>query len=377
MTRDISQTRLLVLQAAYSFISQLSIAVLFPFLRQHFSFAQISLQAAIGYVIPIVLLPFLRGFNFRLSILFGIAASALRAGYVLYVDQPHELYLYAVISGLQVIFFWIPYEILYFHGHDTKIHGRQSAAYFAIFSGAGIVMPVLSGFIADHFGFPILFGVGSGLMLVPFLFAFQIPQGYIRITLSDSLRHLKGVMLLFVFDGIFWSIAPGLIALSLLNFTKTAVQFGVVNSFVALGALFVSLFAARLSDRQQNRGMVIYPVSILSAILLIVLGRQQSLYVFTILFLIFTSLRTIAQPINNALPMDLRHDHAKLYMGRQFLLSIGRVVGFGLTWVSVLTFGLFPMYVAYGAGYIAYTFVVRGVLKASPQTIEPLPSVTQ
>ncbi|MDO8505960.1 MAG: hypothetical protein Q7S48_05320 [bacterium] len=377
MTRDIFQTRLLVLQAAYSFISQLSIAVLFPFLRQHFSFAQISLQSAIGYIIPIVLLPLLRGFNFRLSILFGIAASALRAGYVPYVDSPHELYLYAVISGLQVIFFWIPYEILYFHGHDAKIHGRQSAAYFAIFSGASIVMPVLSGFIADHFGFRILFGIGSGLMLIPFLFAFQIPKEYIRITLADSLRHLKGVMALFVFDGLFWSIAPGLVALSLLNFTQTAVQFGVVNSFVALGALFVSLFAARQSDRLQNRGMVIYPVSIFSAILLIVLGRQQSLYIFTIIFLVFTSLRTIAQPINNALPMDLRHDHAKLYMGRQFLLSIGRVLGFGLTWLSVLTFGLFPMYVAYAAGYLLYTLVVRLVLRAPSHTVESLPSVAQ
>ncbi|MDO8505573.1 MAG: MFS transporter, partial [bacterium] len=324
-----------------------------------------------------VLLPLLRGFNFRLSILFGIAASALRAWYVPYVDLPHELYLYAVISGLQVIFFWIPYEILYFHGHDTKIHGRQSAAYFSIFSGAGIVMPVLSGFIADHFGFRILFGIGSGLMFIPFLFAFQVPKEYIRITLVDSLRHLKGVMALFIFDGIFWSIAPGLVALSLLNFTQTAVHFGAVNSFVALGALFVSLFAARLSDRLQNRGMVIYPVSILSALLLIALGRQQSFYVFTVLFLIFTSLRTIAQPINNALPMDLRHDHAKLYMGRQFLLSIGRVLGFGLTWLSVLTFGLFPMYVAYAVGYLLYTLVVRLVLRAPSHTVELLPSVAQ
>ena len=184
-------------------------------------------------------------------------------------------------------------------------------------------------------------------------------------------------MALFVFDGLFWSIAPGLVALSLLDFTQTAAQFGVVNSFVALGALFVSVFTARLSDRRKNRGLVIYPISVTCAILLIALGRQQSLYVFTVIFLLFTSLRTIAQPINNALPMDLRHDHAKLYMGRQFLLSIGRVVGFGLTWLSVLTFGLFPMYVAYAAGYILYTFMVGWVLRTRPHTIEPLPFVAQ
>lgn len=369
----ISEKRLLALQAAYAFVGQLGIAVLFPFFRQNFSFAQISSQATLGFLVPILIIPFVRSFRIRTAIIAGVIAAGARFFYTAFVDQPHELYFYALIAGLSSVLFWIPFEILYFNKHDIGNHGKKSAWYFAIFSSAAILISPSAGVIADHFGFEKLFILSSVLMIIPLVLAVRLPVQTVNVTLKESLKHLRGVITLFIFDGVFWSIAPGLIALSLLNFTSTATQFGVVNSFVAIGAMCVSILAAHMSDRKRNRAAVIYPVSILSAAVMVLLGFQKSLIPFTLLFLVLSSLKTIAQPVNNALPMDLRHDHAKLYMGRQFLISVGRVFGFGLTWMSVLTFGLFPMYLIYALGYLLYTLVVSRVLRRPLLTVEPLP----
>lgn len=373
MNKDISSRRLLVLQAAYLFVGQLGTAVLFPYLRQHFSFAQISLQAVAGYMIAVLLPLFISGFKVRRVILGAIIITGIKTAYTAFVGNLPGLYLYAILAGLPLVYFWIPYEILYFKGHDVLKHGKQSAWYFAVFSGSGIIIPLVAGFIADRFGFHTLFYTGAVCMIIPLLLARKLPDVRISVKLSKSLKHLRGVIPIIIFDGLFWSITPGLVALSLLTFTTTAIQFGGANSLVAAGALIASMLAAHYSDRKRIRAMIIYPLSIMSAFILVLLGLQKSLLPFMLLFLVFTSVRTIALPINNAVPMDLHHDHAELYMARQFLTGVGRVLGFGLTWAAVLTVGLFPMYVIYALVYLIYIFIVRRALKAPVLSIEPLP----
>lgn len=378
-SKPVSQSYLLWLQVAYLAAVQLSLTILFPYLRKFFSFPQMSLQMAIGYVLPILLLPFVRGFAIRAAILLSFVLIVFRTIYLAGVNTVPELYIFALLSGLPNILFWIPYEILFFTKHDTTQHGRSSALYFLILSGSGIIMPVAAGFLADHWGFKLAFLISAGAMIVPFLLALKIPRQYVAVTLKESIAHLKGVKGLILLEGFFWSIPPCIIALSLLTLTSTAGQFGAVSSIVALGALLASLPIAHSSDRMQNRTKIIYPIYIGAAFILLALGRQTSLLWFTVFLLIFSSLRTMTQPVVNALVMDLRTDHTKLYMARQFLLSIGRVLGFGLTWLFALTQQLYVMYVIYALAHLVYLLMIRKTMKehaiarAGPAPLDPAP----
>ena len=357
--RTMSRSYLLALQVVYLVAIQMSMTILFPYLRQFFSFPQMSLQMAIGYMLPILVLPFMHGFAIRSAMLLAFLLATIRTFYLAGVDTAFGLYVFAILAGIPNVLFWIPYEILYFEKHDASRHGRHSATYFAVLSGSGILIPLVAGFFADHWGFKPVFFISACAMIIPFILTLRMPRRYVAVTLKDSLHHLRGIRGLLLFEGFLWSIPPCIIALSLLTFTRTAGQFGAVSSIVALGALLLSLPVARWSDAMRNRTKIIYPVYILAAVMLVALGRETSLLWFTIFLLIFSSLRSIAQPVINALPMDLRTDHAKLYMARQFLLSIGRVIGFGLTWIFALVNQLFTMYVIYALAHGVYLVIVR------------------
>lgn len=354
---------LLALQLINSIGAQLAMTVFFPFLKVHFSLAQMSLHQVASYAVPLFILPFIKTYRIRLFILCSFAVAVLRSFYVMGIHDLYQLYIFSFLFGLSLVFFWVPYELLYFRQRETASHGRRSSWYFGVLSIASVVAPITGGLIADHLGYNVLFGISAGFMLLAFVLALRLPNVKIEITLRESLAHLRGVNLLMIFDGFLLSATAGLLGLSLLTFTKTATQFGSVISLAGVAATAASMIVAHYSDRKNDRRWILYPLSIACACLLVVLGLQKNIVGFTIVLLILTSLRTVMQPIMNALPMDLRSDHGKLYVGRQVLLSTGRILGFALTWLFALRFSLFPMYVVYALAYLAYILIVRRALQ--------------
>ncbi len=352
-----SRAQLLWLQATQAFAIQLTMSMLYPFLRTRFSFAELSLQSLVQYSLPIILLPFIRVFWVRRFVLFAFAVSVVRMLFLSRVATPFELYATAALAGCMLVFFWVPYEITYFR--ERTRNGMTSAWYFGVMSVAGVMAPISAGVIADRFGYHILFLLAALIMIVPLILARRLPDEPIRETLRASLRSLRSIQHLLIFDGFLLSTSMCLTALSLLTFTKTATAFGTVSSLATLVATLVSFSAAQLSDRDGNRSRWITWTSVASAVLILALGWQTSFWWFSLVLVGYTCVRTLAQPIINALPMDLHPDHTKLYIGRQFLLSAGRVVGFGLTWACALSVGLRPMYVIYAIGFVVYVFCVR------------------
>lgn len=357
-----SQRYLLWLQVSQSFAIQLVMSILYPFLKQNFSFAELSLQSAIQYSAPLFLLPWIRTFWVRGFILFAFAITIIRMLIASHIDTHFELYTAALFASCTLVFFWVPYEILYFRSKTG--HGTSSAWYFGAMSLSSVLGPVTAGVIADRFGYPVLFGGAALLMLVPITLALHLPQERIQESLRASLASVAGIRHLIFFDGFFLSVNVCLLSLSLLTFTKTATSFGTVTSVATLIATLVSFAAARSSDQRGDRATWITITSLLSAVLLLALGWQTSFWWFSLLLVAYGCVRTLAQPVLNALPMDLRPDHTKLYIARQFLISSGRVLGFGLTWAFVLVYGLRPMYVVYALGFITYIVCVQRVLKS-------------
>lgn len=360
MKPAVSRSQLLWLQATQSFAIQLTMSVLYPFLRARFSFAELSLQSLVQYSLPIILLPFIRAFWVRRFVLFAFAVSVVRMLFLARVTTPLELYVAAALAGCMLVFFWVPYEITYFR--ERTRNGISSAWYFGVMSVAGVIAPILAGVIADRFGYRALFLLAAIIMLVPLVLARRLPDEPIRETLGASLRSLKKIRPLLVFDGFLLSTSMCLTGLSLLTLTKTATAFGTVSGLATLAATIVSFTAAQLSDRHGNRSSWITWTSVASAALILALGWQTSFWWFSLVLVAYTCVRTLAQPIINALPMDLHPDHTKLYIGRQFLISAGRVVGFALTWACAMSLGLRPMYVIYALAFVVYIFYVRKAL---------------
>ncbi len=356
-----TRPHLLWLQVSQSFGIQLAMSVFYPFLKQQFSFGELSLQSLVQYSIPLILLPFLRVIWVRRFILLAFALSIVRMLITTRIDTSLELYGAAVLAGSMPVFFWIPYEITYFR--QKTGHGQSSAWYFGSASVSSVLAPLLAGFIADTSGYRVLFLVAALVMTFPILLASRLPDEPVRETLRASLDSVRGIRHLIFFDGFLLSAAMCLLGLSLLTFTNTATSFGTVGSLAMLSATLLSLAVARISDATNNRLSWITWTSVASAILLLLLGWQTSFWWFSFFLIVYTSVRVLAQPIVNALPMDLRLDHTKLYIARQFLLSLGRVTGFGLTWACVYLSGLKPMYAIYALGFLVYAWCVRRVLQ--------------
>lgn len=356
-----SQKQLLWLQVSQGFAIQLIFSVLYPFLRQYFSFAELSLQSMVQYSLPLFLLPFIRVFWIKRFIAFAFALSIIRMIMAPGIDTSLELYSAAVLAGAYLVFFWVPYELLYFRARAGN--GVSSAWYFGVMSMVGIFGPIIAGFTADYLGYEILFGCAALLMLIPFFLVSRLPDERVNVGLTESLASVRGIRHLLFFDGFFLSMGACLFALTLLTFTKTATDFGMITGLATLVATLTSFSAAGMSDKKGDRFMIIAITSGLLAVLTFALGFQTSFWWFSFLLVVHASIRTIAQPFLNALPMDLHPDHTKLYVARQFLLSVGRVLGFGMTWLCALTVGLKPMYMAYALGFIAYIVCVKRALR--------------
>lgn len=361
MTPLPSRARLLWLQLSQGVATQLALSVFYPFLSQHFSFAQLSLQSLVQSSVPLLILPFIREFWIRRFILLAFAISIVRMLLATRIDSPLELYSSALLTGSMLVFFWVPYEILYFR--EQSRHGTSSAWYFSTGAISSVITPLIAGLVADTFGYTALFSLAALMMIIPLGLAWQLPDQPIHESLWSSLPAVKGIKHLLFLDGFLLSASMCLLGLSLLTFTKTATQFGAVSSVVTLAATLLSFVAAKASDQDQHRWTWIAGTGLTSAVTLIMLGWQTSFWWFSLLLILYTSLRTLAQPIVNALPMDLQPDHTKLYIARQFVLNVGRVIGFALTWGCVYLSGLRPMYVIYALGFILYITCVRRVLR--------------
>ena len=236
---------LLWLQASQNFAIQLVMSVLYPFLKQHFTLPELSLLSAVQYSIPLLLLPWIRVFWIRRFILAAFVAAAIRMAMAANIDTHIELYTAAILAGCMLVFFWVPYEIIYFRSKSG--HGTSSAWYFSIGSWVSILAPITAGIIADKAGYSTLCAFGVIFLLPSIILAWRFPDERISENLKDSLASLQGIRHLIFFDGFFLSTSTAIISLSLLTFTQSVSVFGTITSIATLIATLVSFAAARQS----------------------------------------------------------------------------------------------------------------------------------
>src|SRR3989338_6838008 len=78
----------------------------------------------------------------------------------------YQLYLSGLFSGLNVIFFWIPYNAMHFKFSHEDNHGLHSGMYYLITPILGITLQPLTGIVAEKFGFFTVFLILVSLTFV-------------------------------------------------------------------------------------------------------------------------------------------------------------------------------------------------------------------
>lgn len=112
----------------------------------------------------------------KVSIFFGILFSALQVFVVIKIFSMYSLYLSGLFSGLNLIFFWIPYNIMHFKFSHEESRGFHSGMYYLITPIIGITLQPLAGIIAEKFGFETVFIIGVCSYIIPIILIKFLPS---------------------------------------------------------------------------------------------------------------------------------------------------------------------------------------------------------
>lgn len=260
----------------------------------------------------------------RKAIFWGIM---LNLGYVLVlikIFSPIQLYISALISGLNVVFFWISYNIMYFKYSSKENRGLNSGIYFLITPIIGITLQPLTGVVAEKFGFEIMFSLGILLYFIPLLLIKYLPDFEWDLDIKNELLKFK-VNWTIIFQGMSSRINYSLIPIFTLFFVKTPVSFGSFFGYLALVAALASVINGYISDKIKNRKYFYYLFSSLAVFSFIPLAFVTNPYYWSLFAGISSLCVYLANPFWFTFGLDYYKDLKieKTIVLRELFLNFG------------------------------------------------------
>ncbi len=305
-----------------------------------------------------------QGFSFQELLFYSIIAFAIFPIYVLFQNTLHtkkmfnlfpiirilsfitvfrfyhkfQLWIFAILAGLALVYFWVPFNMRYFTLVHNKKKAYMSAIYLAVGPISSVIIPGLAGFIAAGLTFQANLIIGSVLMLVPYLFIRKIDEKIIKYDIKKLIKKHKGVRTLIVLEGLYVTIPYSLIALFTLYFIESELKYGLFFSYLGLVGFFASLVMTKLSDRIRKRTIFITPLVFCASSSLVLLGLAKDLVWWSIATGLTGFFLVLLEPFMITLTMDLKHYTKELFISREIFLAIGRVICISLFVVSLYLF---------------------------------------
>ena len=241
--------------------------IVFWLSKNGFGFADLIIYYLISYVVAFLGIFFFPKVKMQAksSMFLGILFSALMPFVLIRIFSGAQLYLSALFSGLNIVFFWIPYNIMHFKfSHEGK-RGLHSGMYFLISPILGVTLQPLSGIVAQKFGFEIMFLIGVALYLIPiFLLKFLPNFEFFIDARKEFLEHRFNWATLFqgMATRINWSLVP----IFTLLYVTTPQAFGNFFGYLALISAIASAINGHLSDKMKSRKTFFYLFSSLAVL---------------------------------------------------------------------------------------------------------------
>jgi MFS family permease len=288
----------------------------------------IYLANAFWFVAGILIVPLFRGFRARDFMLAGIAIAMLAVSIMLLFPVELSAYAYRIILGATHLFFWVPFNILFYEFRKEN-HATLGALYYSVGPVLSLFGPALAGYIAAYSGFSDLFAVAIAIFAAAFAAAFFfIENREYRYDFRASMESISGLRSLIFMEGFAAAVIVSVtLEVMLLSYVDTPLGFGAFISLVTIFSVIAAILTAKLSDRVKKRRAFLLPVVALFALATILASFAPDIAVFFIGFGLISFFSRIFFPLPLALAVDNTKSLTETMVGREWMLNVGRLAG--------------------------------------------------
>lgn len=320
------------------FISFSRSALLPHFVKEGMTLQQIifgALLTFVGVILALILIsPISRRLKARTSWIMAIILSYVYILLLIKINSPFQLYLAYFINGLITFFFYIFYNSAHFESTAKKHIGKSSALMFSIGPAISVIAPLLAGYLAqiDYFYiwiFSFLFFFVP-LYLVRFQKNFSV--GY---SIKEIVYEIKATRI-FIFLGAFWeAMVFGVIPVYTLFFIKSPLGYGSFLAYLGLMGILANLFLGTLSDKIKKRIVFLYPITFsMAAVTFLFPLAVSNIFIWITLSGAVQFIYPLYNNVSLAMVIDSHSDIKRAVVGREMMLSLGRISGLALAFLS-------------------------------------------
>ncbi len=310
-----------------------------------------------------LLIVFVPSFPLRSSLFIGFLLTGA-ASLSLLLPLPYAAYVYSLLVGGTLIFFWVPINYMFFAHSQKNTNATDSTLYVLVLGIVGVVLPPLGAWLIASRGYAFMFAVAALPMVIPLFLVWRyVPKENHPAPLGPSIAQFRGLKTITLVEGALHMFPAQVIPIYTLLFLNTAAEFGRFLSYLALVAFVIALLVSLRSDKLQQRKVYLYVLMFALAIITVLFAGVDTLKRWYVLVGLYTLVNHISFPIRLAVSLDVKKADMGFWKVRELFLNIGRVVVQSLAALffylnlSWAVFGMFAILT------IIYPFVVERKLK--------------
>ncbi len=167
-----------------------------------FSVVQMLVLLFLFYFIPFLLLVIPRHVETKTSLAVGAVSQGLAYAALAYFGgTTFGLVALAVVGALCFLFFWTPFNSMWF-ALEGKGKAGQGAIAIAIPVILGVFLPFIAGLIAEEMGYPTVYWIAAAVMFACALVAYRmVPSRRFSYPLLESIKEFKNFRTLSFLEG--------------------------------------------------------------------------------------------------------------------------------------------------------------------------------
>ena len=345
----------------HMFLGMLALSFVPLFLKENgyplFAIILFYLLLCLGAVL---LLPGLNIFNLRRFILYGYLCYAGTMLSLLFGSGLVSYLLYVIFGAGTLVFFWIPFQYLFFNSTSKETSGMDSAFFFNSTAILGVFAPLLGAAMIKFLGYAWLFGLAATLYLLlgAYLY-FRLPKENFAVPFREVVREFKGLKTISCIEGSL-QFFPGIIlGIYALLFFETSSAYGYFLSYLGIISFIIALIVTNYSDRKQNRLGYLFPLFFFMALSIVIIPVVQSTIYWIIAVGAFSLLDNVSRPLRSAVSLDAKKMDLGFWKAREFFLNVGRVATLGISAIFFYYGAYWPLFVLYGLLALIYPFLIR------------------
>lgn len=289
----------------------------------------------------LVLIPLIKKIETKKFMVAGVLITILSLILLLLLKDKQSAYIYRFLLSLTQIFFWVPFNILFYEFRKNN-NATLGALYYSVGPMLMLVLPSIGGYIAQAFGYSSLYFLATVFGAITFLLAFLFLENKIyTYDAWESIKSIKGLRTLLFLEGFGAAVIVSVILEALLlKYINKPLEFGIFVSIGTAVSIIASFAIAKFSDMQKRRREFLLGASIALGLSAIFTGLTTDVTLFFIGFTLISVFKNVFFPLPLALTVDNSKDLIHSMLGREFMLNLGRISGTILVYLLLFVYNL-------------------------------------